>query len=745
MIKYFLQQNIRNLSVVIALLLFTQACFAQIMPDANGVVYVNKSVSGGDNSGDSWANAVPELADVLVAAHSNTDIHQIWVAQGTYAPLYSAGSDGMNPYLQFGAPGASFNSFLLVNNVKLYGGFQNANETSISQRDTVNNNTVLDGTGCNHVVMSVGNAGAAEINGFTISNGHGPNAQNLTVNSMTTYAARGGGLYMESGAPVISNCIVTGNDAEWGGGIYANNSSLTISNTTVNDNHATGSPGGMTNSNTQAFGGGIYVREGITVSIDNCDISNNTASATKIGVCGGGICITGYTCTATISNTTVSDNTISVAVTGSDGYGGGNATGGGIYLVTAAATVDHCTISNNSATVSTAAATATGINYNYAGGGGVLNGSPLVISNSTISNNHISATVNPANNSSGWCSGAGIMNDGGLIPGTGGGMVTGSNSVINNCIIENNSAAGNFDPSGGGIAYNTPFFLVTPVIPGINNCIIRNNTAEYGGAIYCFALSPLIKNTLIANNTAADGGAIYNVAWGQASKPSLVNCTVYGNAATDVNAYIITNNDSCATSIYNGILYGSNDNIAGSGTTITYSIVQGNTVYPGTGNSNADPLFNDETNGDFALQTNSPAINAGNNAAYSLAGDMNIDTDLVGNPRVYGNIIDMGAIESLNRSIDTPTAIAPVNTAIPKIEAYPNPVHAEHSITISCDYAPTMLAGARLVVTDATGRISHTYASVQHIQTLVLPATGMYFVTLTLQSGEKITVPVAVE
>lgn len=747
MIQFSLRQNLRTSFAAIALLLLlTQAGFAQIVPNANGVVFVNTNISGGNSSGNSWANAVPQLADALVAAHGNTAIHQIWVAKGTYAPMYSAGSDGMNPYLQFGVPGASFNSFLLVNNVKLYGGFQNANETSISQRDTINNNTILSGPGSNHVVMSVGNAGTAEINGFTISDGHGVAMQNLTVNAMITYSARGGGIYLESSSPVISNCVITGNHTEWGGGIYANNSSLNISNTTITNNYATGGPGNVTNSNPMAFGGGIYVRGGNSVSINNCNISKNTVSAAMIGVTGGGICISGYSCTATISNSTISNNTISAVISSSSYNANGSATGGGIFLVTAATTISNCTISDNSVTVSTANAAATGLNYTYAGGSGILNGSPLVINNSTISNNELSATVNPANNSSGWCSGAGIMNDGGLIPGNGGGMVTGSNSVINNCIIEGNSATGNFNPSGGGIAYNTPFLLVTPVIPKISNSVIRNNTSgKYGGGLYCYALSPLIKNTLIENNTAADGGAICNVSGGQAARPLLANCTVYGNAATAANANVITNNDSCSTSIHNGILYGNNGNVTGQGTTITYSIVQGSTVYPGTGNSNANPMFSNAAGGDFALQGSSPAVNKGSNTAYSIAGNINTDTDLATNPRLYGSNIDMGAFELQKDPDVSPSAISAVHTDVQHMIAYPNPVRAGQALTLRCDYSPAELAGAHLKVTDIAGRVRQTRTSVQPVQTLMMHAAGTYFITLTFRDGKQATVSVVVK
>ena len=59
----------------------------------------------------------------------------------------------------------------------------------------------------------------------------------------------------------------------------------------------------------------------------------------------------------------------------------------------------------------------------------------------------------------------------------------------------------------------------------------------------------------------------------------------------------------------------------------------------GWGNITYDPLFVDVTNGDFRLQSNSPCINAGNNAYVTTT------TDLDGNPRISGGTVDIGAYE----------------------------------------------------------------------------------------------------
>src|SRR5690606_37815771 len=68
----------------------------------DGILYVDREVAEGNGSGDSWGNAIPELADALKWAReqwgedgSNASWGpdnplQISVAKGTYNPLYHA-------------------------------------------------------------------------------------------------------------------------------------------------------------------------------------------------------------------------------------------------------------------------------------------------------------------------------------------------------------------------------------------------------------------------------------------------------------------------------------------------------------------------------------------------------------------------------------------------------------------------------------------------------------------------------
>jgi len=86
-----------------------------------------------------------------------------------------------------------------------------------------------------------------------------------------------------------------------------------------------------------------------------------------------------------------------------------------------------------------------------------------------------------------------------------------------------------------------------------------------------------------------------------------------------------------------------------------------------------DPLFVDPDNGDLRLKPGSPMIDAGNPNTPSLPA-----TDLDGNPRVIGGIVDIGAYEYLG-----PCSPAPVTINPQTFDAGQHKRSSEHSISTS--------------------------------------------------------------
>ena len=165
-----------------------------------------------------------------------------------------------------------------------------------------------------------------------------------------------------------------------------------------------------------------------------------------------------------------------------------------------------------------------------------------------------------------------------------------SYSILNNCTLSDNSAT--YD--GGGAFWST-----------LNNCVLRDNTAEFGGA----ALWSTLNNCTLTDNEAYSfGGGTYD--------SELTNCIVYYNTCPNGPNY------------YNGGYYGGS---------LSYCCA---TPLPdGNGNLTNAPLFLDQTGGNLRLQSNSPCINAGNNA-YVVG-----TTDLDGRPRIQNGVVDIGAYE----------------------------------------------------------------------------------------------------
>lgn len=272
--------------------------------------YVNANVSGGDGSGDSWANAMTSLSDALSNADNNTT--EIWIAAGTYKP-----GNGRSDSFVLGLDGLS-----------IYGGFDGT-ETAISERDVLNNPTIFSGdindddTGVGMVNTSRNDnsyhvvdidANNITLDGIQINDGHangsGTNAyggailirstsENLTFKHCEfnqNVGLTGGAIrvyYNVNTSATFENCTFFNNISRYGSGMYfLVNANRTVTLDMTNCLFVQNISVDQNSSNRGFTGSAIWARantsgSNLTTTINNCTFGNNldrgTTAASQYG------------------------------------------------------------------------------------------------------------------------------------------------------------------------------------------------------------------------------------------------------------------------------------------------------------------------------------------------------------------------------------------------------------------------------------------------------------------------------
>lgn len=259
---------------------------------------------------------------------------------------------------------------------------------------------------------------------------------------------------------------------------------------------------------------------------------------------------------------------------------------------------------------------------------------------------------------------------------------------VENCLFNGNFAAGSDQDSAGGGAI---LFYGNDAKINVKNSIFeKNNSDGEGSAIFSLpGVTARYENVLFEENqgisTLANLGGL-----------QLVNATMTNNE----NGLLLQ--DGSLIEIQNSIFRNTNENLRTEGTPEIYSY-GGNISSDGsmeevlTGYNGfedlhyTDPLLGD----DFVPLTGSPCIDAGNHDGIESS------HDLAGNPRFYGNGIDIGAYESFL------VVVKDVLWGDPGFTVYPNPVKDIVNITIESERVGTI----NLSVFDFAGHLVHKGAT----------------------------------
>lgn len=191
----------------------------------------------------------------------------------------------------------------------------------------------------------------------------------------------------------------------------------------------------------------------------------------------------------------------------------------------------------------------------------------------------------------------------------GGGVYTYKSSpTIKNNLITNNAVtdlSGVNGAQGGGLLcyYGNPL---------ISDNMFTLNQANYGAGFVTDYSGARIKRNLICHNTAGEsygGGAYFTIGEGPAPVIIENNTIVYNSSESNGGAIALYGLVPPTMVLRNNIIWGNTQNrgnqIEGNHN-ITYSAVEGG--YPGQGNIEADPQFEDEA---YNLSQGSPCIDSG--------------------------------------------------------------------------------------------------------------------------------------
>jgi surface protein len=571
------------------------------MPD---ILYLTQTGSGAKD-GSSWQNAMDstQVQEAINMQNANEG-GQVWIAKGIYHPtdtIMGTAASGLS-----GADSLRMRSFSFHSKVEVYGGFAGT-ETSIEERNIENNRTILSGD------FSRNDTWLDEW-------GEGVNRGSI-LNELQ---------YMMPDTAFLPDTLLMQENAMHVGFISPGTDSTCILNGLIFSN-------GYGRYGTQDIdGGGLLSSETSSPTIDSCVFVGNLAADG-----GGAFVYDGHFTNCEFRNNATFR--IEEELNPLDGYGAGLYSVGGEF--------ENCFFSSNKSPSYGGGIYGTGGTFNNceilynrlaAGGQGAgicVNGGGEFY-NSEIAYNKTALTGN----------------------GAGGGVMAHKNGHFENCIIHSNQVSNDLNSVGGGIAIwewgkavNCKIFNNKGVQGGgaysglaayYIDCAIYNNEGDDGGGYFSNSNGLIynstivnnngvlntggvlvhaggtVKNTLIWNNTTADTSCQLKAHNVFGYKPYIYNCAIqdtsYGEFLGENSFYISENNT------------GNNSNTSYAGLANPISFI---------GRAQTEEQFQELINADFSITAISSCINKGDDYNYIP------ELDLNGNPRIFEDIIDIGACE----------------------------------------------------------------------------------------------------
>lgn len=622
-----------------------------VAPD--NIVYVDLNATGAGD-GTSWADAYTDLSTAIEEAEAG---EEIWVAAGTYLPTQCPTSVQDACYLT-----PRERNFTLYAGVDIYGGFAGV-EKARDQRDWTLNETILSGDlngddewddtnkvwlnreeNTYHVIQLLldhkFNTPAA-LDGFTIMRGYAngddlegveekgggldaidnadsaePVIRNCVFRDNFAITSGGAVSFMNI-APVIENCAFLDNSAVHGGALSLINSVATVTGSRFDGNAATES------------GGAVMSGNASTLELTDCTFTGNTAVLR-----GGAIVSPGSDLTA--EATTFDQNAVSDA----EGNSGGAIYFNGSVLTLIGSTFSGNTAVSEAAAISTYGATAVTITdsiFEQNSDGGTTEGGaifvhetgPLTMTGTRFSQNtgtSLSARegstveiVDGEFSDNAAVNAAAIRIEGGSVF-----IVTATRFLDNHADLPGDGFAG----LGGAVQLSNMDGTAGSSATIVNSVFSGNSAALWGGALIFLGYSDaeLINCTFNGNADGGDDAIVF-----VQSDPVFVNTVVWDEMSAVVGAVGPYNFAPSNPSF-------SYSNVMGSGGSAAWAPAVG---VDGGNNIDEDPDFVATGDDPLALQSTSPCINAGNNAAVPAG----VTTDLLGNDRIQDVTVDMGAYE----------------------------------------------------------------------------------------------------